>query len=520
MADARVRAVITAEDRASAVLGGVSSSFSKMAGAVAVGQLAVNGLTTAFSKLKDAGKFALQSASDFEQNRIAFETMLGSADKARKMLKQLSDFAARTPFELPEVVSGAKQLLAYGISADKILPTFKALGEIAAGVGKDKLPFLTLAFGQVATKGHLAGQEIRQFTEAGVPLIEQLAKVLGKTKDQIVAMSEAGDISFADVEKAIFSMSDQGGKFFNLMQRQSLTFGGVMSNLRDNFGRFARDLIGINDQGDIRQGSIFYYLERGAQSFLDWTNANRQNIVGFFNQLLTTGMTWGQGFIHTVGDAINWVQTQWEKMTNYIANDQRAQYVFDVIKGIMADITQVVRENLIPELKRLAQLLHPYLDDILKIVGAVAAIAFVGFIASLDVVIRLISKGIDLLNDFIGVFHKVKDTSDNFFSGLVSKIPGIKNIGRASGGPVTGGAPYIVGERGPELFVPSSSGQIVPNQKLAAGSGQNVTYNLSVNVGTFISTEMEKRKLAEDLWRALQDLQSARGMSMAQAVRV
>lgn len=594
MAEARVKAVITAEDRASAVIGNVSSSFSKMAGAVAVGELAVTGITSAFSKLKDAGKFALESASDFEQNRIAFDTMLGSAEKAKVLLKQVSDFAAKTPFELPEVVQGARQLLAYNVAAEQIIPTFTMLGNLAAGVGKDKLPQLILAFGQVKAATKLTGMELRQFSEAGVPLLQALvdqlnrtggsmvkvgkavkatdigelndklkiakqrfaeASASGKAKQstlmslqntiqnyeqklasatkgttgfakatkvtaaQVTEMISEGKISFDQVQQALQGMTGEGGKFFGLMERQSQTFGGVMSNLRDNFGRFARELIGINDQGDIRQGSIFYYLQRGAQSFLEWTNANREHMIGFFTQLMNTGKTWGQDFIRTIGDAVEWVRMQWEHMTTYIANDQRAQYVFDIIRGIMADIAQVVRENLIPEITRLARLLHPYLDDVLKIVGAVAVTAFVGFIATLDVVIRLISKGIDLLNDFIGIFHKVKDTSDDFFSGLVSKIPGIKNIGRASGGPVTGGSPYIVGERGPELFVPQSSGQIVPNHRLTPTSGGNTTINLSVNVGTFVGTEMEKRKLAEELMRAWNDLQSARGTSMAQAVR-
>jgi len=225
-----------------------------------------------------AGFFAVKTASDFEQSRIAFDTMLGSSEAARKMMQNLSDFAIKTPFTLPEVVTGAKQLLAYGISAENILPDLKALGDISAGVGRDKLPFLTLAFGQVATKGKLAGQEIRQFTEAGVPLVAELAKTLGKTKEEITKMSEEGQISFEDVRKALQGMTGEGGRFFNLMEKQSHTFGGVMSNIQDQIGRVTRSVLGISESGDIAKGSIFEKLKNAAQALLDWLNSNTEQI--------------------------------------------------------------------------------------------------------------------------------------------------------------------------------------------------------------------------------------------------
>ena len=122
------------------------------------------------------GKSFLDNASMIEQSRIAFETMLGSSDKARKLLTQLSDFARKTPFDLPQVIEGSQRLLAYNVAAEDIIPTFTMLGNIAAGVGKDKLPQLILAFGQVKAATHLTGAELRQFSEAGVPLLDTLAK--------------------------------------------------------------------------------------------------------------------------------------------------------------------------------------------------------------------------------------------------------------------------------------------------------------------------------------------------------
>lgn len=172
-------------------------------------------------------------ATEFEQTEIAFQTMLGSAEKGNKLIADLNQFANVTPFNNREVFKSAKSLLAYNIEADKILPTLQALGDISSGVGKDKLPNLILAFGQVKAATRLTGMELRQFTEAGVPLLDELAKTTGKSvatiKEELIP---GGKISFELVEKALFNMTREGGKFFNLMERQSGTFGGRISTLQ------------------------------------------------------------------------------------------------------------------------------------------------------------------------------------------------------------------------------------------------------------------------------------------------
>lgn len=188
----------------------------------------------AFAGLSAATGGFLKTAGNFEQWTIAFEVMLGDAEKAKTLMSDLADFAKTTPFQLTEVTSLTKQLLAYNIAQEDVLDTMTALGDIAAGVGKEKLPFLTLAYGQVAAKGRLYAQEIRQFTEAGVPLIATLADQFNVTENQMFKLVERGKVGFSDVQKAIFSLSGEGGKFFNLMARQSGTFLGLISNIQDS----------------------------------------------------------------------------------------------------------------------------------------------------------------------------------------------------------------------------------------------------------------------------------------------
>ncbi len=187
------------------------------------------------------GLAMLKGADRYEQSKIAFETMLGSAEAAQKLLTDLTDFAKRTPFELAGLEQTTKKLLAYGITQEEILADLESLGNIAAGVGMDKLPQLTLAFGQVKAATRLTGMELRQFTEAGVPLLDELAKQMGKPVKAIQKLVTEGAIGFDRVRAAMRSLSGEGGRFANLMEKQAGTLSGKWSNLADTWDIFLRN---------------------------------------------------------------------------------------------------------------------------------------------------------------------------------------------------------------------------------------------------------------------------------------
>lgn len=212
--------------------------------------------------------YLLNKAGENEQTKIAFETMLGSAELAEQKLNELKEFALKTPFELVGLQDAAKRLMAYGFEADKLIPTISALGDISSGVGKDKLPLLILALGQVRAAGKLTGMELRQFTENGVPMLEQLSKTLGKPVKEIQAMVSKGKIGFGDVEKALFSLTQEGGRFFNLMEKQSHSLLGMFSNFQDWLGMLAVDI--GND--------LLPLAKELLGEFLGWANANREII--------------------------------------------------------------------------------------------------------------------------------------------------------------------------------------------------------------------------------------------------
>ena len=188
------------------------------------------------------GGFALKAAGEMEQANIAFETMLGSAEKGQEMMRKLREFTLQTPFAFKQASLGAKRLMAFGIAADDIIPALTNLGNIASGVGMYKLKEIITAYGQIKTAGVLRGQEIRQLTESGIDITVQLGKMMGITAGKVVELSRKGKISFNQVKEAITRMSTGTGRFANLLERQSKSFLGMISIGRDLIYLMASDL--------------------------------------------------------------------------------------------------------------------------------------------------------------------------------------------------------------------------------------------------------------------------------------
>lgn len=198
---------------------------------------------------------------EFQKTEIALETMLGSSEKAKSLLKDMVDLAAKTPFSLQDITEGTKQLLAFKVPADEVVDTLTRLGNVAAGLSIP-LGRIQLVFGQVRAKGKLMGDDLRQFTEAGIPMVAELAKKFGVAEKAIYEMVSAGKVGFNDVKDVLFSMTDAGGMFYNMMEKQSKSLSGQVSNLKDSFARMFNE-IGENNQGLLSKGisSVSYLVE-------------------------------------------------------------------------------------------------------------------------------------------------------------------------------------------------------------------------------------------------------------------
>lgn len=211
-------------------------------------QKTIGKLATAFT-IKELVSNITKVRGEFQQLEVAFETMLGSAEKARTLMSQLTQTAATTPFGLEDVAQGAKQLLAYGFEAEKVNETLIRLGDIAAGLSVP-LNDLVYLYGTTMAQGRLYTQDLNQFTGRGIPMIGDLAKQFGVAESKVKELVEAGKVGFPEVQKVIEGLTDEGGKFGGLMEAQSKTITGQISNIEDAISMMLNE-IGQQNEGII-----------------------------------------------------------------------------------------------------------------------------------------------------------------------------------------------------------------------------------------------------------------------------
>ena len=198
---------------------------------------------------------------EFQQLEVAFKTMLGSEDKANALMQQLVKTAATTPFDLQGVANGAKQLLAYGENVENINDDLIRLGNIAAGLSQP-LGDIVYLYGTTMTQGRLYTQDLNQFTGRGIPMIRELAKQFGVAENEVKSLVEAGKVGFPEVQKVIMSLTNEGGMFYNLMQEQSKTITGQISNIEDAISTMFNE-IGKANEGIINDAlsGVSYLVE-------------------------------------------------------------------------------------------------------------------------------------------------------------------------------------------------------------------------------------------------------------------
>jgi tape measure domain-containing protein len=330
----------TLGSKATKLKGMLSNAFSFAFGGV---------ILKGFDKILDSFKSGINAGIEFnstmEQNKIAFESMLGSADKSKKLLDQLSKMAANTPFEFPELTQTAKKMLAFGFEAEKIPDMLTKIGDAAAGLGMgaDGVDRLTLAIGQMRAKGKIAGGEMMQLTEAGVPAWDILAQAMGKSTQEVMKLSEKGLIP---ADKAITMLVDGMEKRFpNMMSKQSKSFKGLMSTLKDNvqmtFGKILEPAFN-NMTNHILPGLIDKVGE------FSKSIQNGQNPIQALQSLIESkfGVVVGETF---------------RKLTNTVKNLKDGVLQF---KPVITDVFSYLLNNVIPKLVTFADQNAPKIKQI------------------------------------------------------------------------------------------------------------------------------------------------------------
>lgn len=185
----------------------------------------IAGIVMGLGKL---GKSIVGLGADMEQTKVSFSVMLGSMDKANKMVNDINKFANATPFQNDELFNTTKMLLNYGVTQKQMMPIMKQLGDVSGG-SAERLNRLALAYGQVHSLGRLQGQDMKQMIEVGFNPLQEMARTTGKSMGELSEMMRKGQIPIKMVDEAFASATAEGGKFHNMMQKQSKTLAGRWS---------------------------------------------------------------------------------------------------------------------------------------------------------------------------------------------------------------------------------------------------------------------------------------------------
>lgn len=194
----------------------------------------------------------VQVRGEFELQQTALASILQNKDKADQLFGQITELAVKSPFTLKELTTYTKSLAAYQVQYEDLYDTTKMLADVSAGLGVD-MQRLILAFGQVKAANILRGTEVRQFTEAGLNILGELAKYYSELEGRMISVGEVQDmvtrrmVSFGDVEEVFKRVTSAGGIFYDMQERQSQTLAGMMSNLRDNLDLMFNDIGKSND---------------------------------------------------------------------------------------------------------------------------------------------------------------------------------------------------------------------------------------------------------------------------------
>ena len=226
---------------------------------------------------------------EFELQNTALASILQNKDQADKLFGQITELAVKSPFTVKELTTYTKSLSAYSVEYEKLYDTTKMLADVSAGLGVD-MQRLILAFGQVKAANFLRGTETRQFTEAGINMLGELAKYYSELEGRIVSVGEVQErqfkrmISSQDVEQVFKRLTSAGGMFYDMQERQAETLAGMMSNLQDSIDLMLND-IGKGNESVIKDmiknirsiienwREVAWYLEKIATAFVVYKGA-------------------------------------------------------------------------------------------------------------------------------------------------------------------------------------------------------------------------------------------------------
>ena len=448
-----------------------------------------------------AARFVFVQTAELETQRKSLEVLTGSLAETNQIISDLQAFGAVTPFTSSELIEQTKRLKAFGFETEELVDSTKRLANVAGATGAD-LSGIATAFGQIRAKGKLQREEELQLLERGVDITTELKRITKLEGEEFEAAMRKGKIGADLVNQALINLTSEGGAFFGGATKQATTLNGKLSTLIDSVQTLARTI------GDILGPSIKFVLDQATRAV--------QAIDNVFKRFQNIGKIGLGGVL----GAENQARTDAERLTKskfgddalernifgQIKNKEALQFFKDRTKELTKqnieteklkqkdfELTETKTNALVAEAQKRKEInntlegtnkltegvvegtkgIKNAFDEIGNSIATGVSDALVGAIQgtkSLGEAARGILQGIasDLLR--LGVNTLLKSTGIGIFKNLA---------GFANGGRPPVGRPSIVGERGPEIFFPSTAGTIIPNDKI---SGGGMTNNIVVNV--------------------------------------
>tara|TARA_B100000886_G_scaffold54610_1_gene33494 strand:+ start:2734 stop:4278 length:1545 start_codon:yes stop_codon:yes gene_type:complete len=437
-------------------------------------------LTKAFAPLLAAvsvlgsARFVFFKTAELETQRKSLEVLTGSLTKTNKIIKDLQDFGAVTPFTSSELIEQTKRLKAFGFQTDELVDTTKRLSDVAGATGAD-LTGIATAFGQIRAKGKLQQEENLQLLERGVDITTELKRITGLQGEAFEKAQRQGKIGADLVNQALINLTNEGGAFFKGASAQAETLNGKLSTLEDTIDTLAR--------------TIGTELEDEIKSVLDFSI----DAVKTVDKLIKNF-----AILKKAIDVIN----PFEQIRQLKKQLTQEEEIAETFIGRPTIQNEIIKNNrkITDTLNEQIEVLEPMENKFKKIGDSIAtgvSDALVNAILqtkSLGEAARGVLQGIarDLLR--LGI----NTALGSIFGGPFKKLPGF-----AAGGRPPVGRPSIVGERGPELFVPNIAGTIIPNNQLS-GSTTNVVVNVDASGSAVEGDEDRGRELGRLISVAVQ----------------
>lgn len=453
----KVNIIIQAVDNATAPIKKMSGSFSGLKSSM---ESMVWPIKAVWVWMVWLWWFWLKIAWDFEQTRISFETMLWDTDKAKKLLWELSDFAAKTPFEFPEIAQAWKSLLAFWFEAENIQANLTRLWDIASWLN---IPFTELSdiYGKIRVQWRLYQEDINQLTWRWIPIIWELAKQFWVTESEVKKLVETWKVWFPEIEQAFIDLTSEWSKFGWMMEKQSQSLNWVLSTLKDNLKMTLMEIMWINKEWEIAAWSLIERSKEMVTALTTVMEENKTQIQWFWETTITVI----ENIAKAIWFLISAIYSIWEAI--WMALSSISIFIWNVTGDL-----QTFNETtlwIIDSIKNAFELMFWWIDSKIK--------AMKSTISSLK----------------------------NAFSATSEKVSNLVSWQRAVWWAVTGWKTYLVWERWPELFTPSTTWSIIANKNLWTSSWMNISINMWwVSVSNSADENRLVEKIKNELTRTLQ----------------